>query len=536
MLYFPGTRVMHRLQRTARGLAFGIGAVAAMGAASVLGSAPLRAADPPPPEVSAVPIPDGQIDKAISQLDRLAAGLMARSGIPGMAVAVVRDGRTVFAKGFGVRKAGETSPVNADTVFQIASLSKSITGTVVAHEVATGTVSWDTPVVKHLPWFRLKDPWVTAHVTVADLLSHRSGLPDHAGDALEDLGYNRRQVLERLRLLPLSPFRSTYAYTNFGFTAGAEAVAAASGKDWSALAEEVIYKPLGMNSTSSRFADFEKRSNRAVGHVEVNGTFQAKYQRHPDAQSPAGGVSSSVNDLARWMAMVMQGGTFEGRQIVAAKALLPAITAQTVSTHSYASNARPSFYGFGFDVGITPAGRMIIRHSGAFAMGASTSFAIIPSAGIGIVVLTNAWPTGAAEALIADFTDLVQFGRIERDWFAAYKPLMAPIIAAQGSLVGKPRPAHSAPAAKLSDYLGTYSNSFYGDLEIIGRRDALVLRIGPAGIEYPLTHWDGNAFTFNPSSENQPDGSISLATFRPEDRSVTIEYLNEDGLGTFVRK
>ena len=511
-----------------------------MSAALILCSAPIKAADTLPPQVSAVPIPDGQIDKAISQLDALAAHLMAKSGIPGMAVAVVRDGHTVYAKGFGVRKTGESSPVDADTVFQIASLSKSIAGTVVAHQVGAGAVSWDMPVVKYLPWFRLKDPWVTAHVTVADFLSHRSGLPDHAGDALEDIGYDERQVLERLRLLPLSPFRSTYAYTNFGFTVGAEAVAAASGKDWPTLAEDVLYKPLGMNSTSSRFSDFETRANRAVGHVKVNGTFQAKYQRRPDARSPAGGVSSSVNDLARWMTMVMQGGRIEGRPIVAAKALLAAMTAQIISAHSYATDARPSFYGFGMDVGITPAGRVLIKHSGAFAMGAGTNFAIIPSAGVGIVVLTNAFPIGVAETLATEFTDLVQFGKIERDWFVAYAPLMAPLIAPIGSLVGKPRPANPAPAAKLSEYLGNYSNEYYGNLQIMGRGNGLALKIGPADIEYPLTHWDGDAFTFNPSSENQPDGSISLATFRSEGRSgfrlLTIEYLDEDGMGTFVHE
>src|SRR5690606_1757454 len=139
--------------------------------------------------------------------------------------------------------------IDADTVFQIASLSKPVTATVVARQVQAGTVGWDTPVVKHLPWFRLKEPWVTPHVTIGDLLSHRSGLPDHAGDALEDIGYDRRQVLERLRLLPLAPFRISYAYTNFGFTAAAEAVAAASGKDWATLCEDVLFKSLGMAST-----------------------------------------------------------------------------------------------------------------------------------------------------------------------------------------------------------------------------------------------------------------------------------------------
>jgi len=188
-------------------------------------------ADDSPAQVSAVAIPADQVDKAIAGLDDLAAEIMRRSGIPGMAVAVVRDGKTVYAKGFGVRKVGESLPVDADSVFQIASLSKSLAASVVAHEVGSGLVTWNTPVVAHLPWFRLSDGWVTEHVTIADMFSHRSGLPDHAGDDLEDFGYDRRTVLERLRFLPLHGFRDVYAYTNFGLTAAAESVAAASGKD-----------------------------------------------------------------------------------------------------------------------------------------------------------------------------------------------------------------------------------------------------------------------------------------------------------------
>lgn len=495
---------------------------------------------PPPPEVSAVPIPDGQIDRALGELDKLAAAMMQRSGIPGMAVAVVRDGRTVFAKGFGVRKVGAPEAVDADTVFQIASLSKPVTATVVARQVQAGVVAWDTPVIKHLPWFRLKDPWVTSHVTVGDLLSHRSGLPDHGGDALEDIGFDRRQVLERLRLLPLAPFRISYAYTNFGFTAAAESVAVASGKDWAALSEDVLFKPLGMTSTSTRFADFEKRSNRAIGHVKVGDAFQHKYQRTPDAQAPAGGVSSSVNDLARWLAMVTQGGMADGRAFIEKKALLPALSSQSFSSPAATFTARPGFYGYGFNVGVTPSGRMKFSHSGAFSLGAGTNLVILPSANVAIVVLTNAWPTGAPEALAAEFMDLVEFGKIERDWYPPYHAMMSNFNAPVGSLVGKPRPAKPAPAAVLAAYAGTYSNGYYGPAQVIQRGDGLVLKLGPKDKEFPLTHWDGNAFTFRPSSENATDGSISLATFRASAKGrfseLTIEYLNGEGLGIFQRK
>ena len=257
----------------------------------------------PPALAPAMPLPDNAVAGAVARLDGIAADLMSSSGIPGLAVAVVHGGKTLYAKGFGVRDTRSDEPVDAGTVFQLASLSKPIAATVVAQQVGAGVITWDTPVVDTLPWFALSDPSVTRMVTVGDFFAHRSGLPDHAGDVLEDLGYDRRAVLERMRLLPLAPFRTSYAYTNFGVTAAAEAVATAAGRDWADLSEQVLYRPLGMSTASSRFADFQSRPDRAVGHVKVDGAYQPRYTRDPDAQSPAGGVSASVQDMASWLAM-----------------------------------------------------------------------------------------------------------------------------------------------------------------------------------------------------------------------------------------
>src|SRR5436305_7133016 len=188
--------------------------------AQPLSSPPPALATAPPNEVSGLAIPAGRIDDAIAKVDGLVGDLMKRTGIPAMAVAIVHGGKALYAKGFGVRDAskgdGRDNKVDADTVFQLASVSKSVGATVVAHEVTEKVVAWDTPVVSKLPWCALNDPYVTGHLTIADLYSHRSGLPDHAGDQLEDLGYDRRQALERLKYLPLAPFRNSYAYTNFG--------------------------------------------------------------------------------------------------------------------------------------------------------------------------------------------------------------------------------------------------------------------------------------------------------------------------------
>jgi CubicO group peptidase (beta-lactamase class C family) len=498
-----------------------------------------NAAELPPPQVAGVPIPDGQIERAVGQLDMLAQAMLEKSSIPGLAIAVVRDGKTVYAKGFGLRKIGERQPVDADTVFQIASLSKSIGATVVAHQVGAGVVKWDTPLVTYLPWFELNDRWITKHVTIGDMYAHRSGLPDHAGDDLEDLGYDRREILQRLRFAPLHAFRDEYAYTNFGLTAAAEAVATASGKDWATLSEEVLYRPLGMSATSSRYADYAARDNRAFLHVRTASGFEPKYQRRPDAQSPAGGVSSNVRDLARWMAMVLDGGSYDGREIVAKDALLPAITPQIVSSKAYAADARASFYGYGFAVSVQPSGRVALSHSGAFSLGAGTNYVLIPSAHVGIVILTNASPAGAAEALGMEFADLVQFGKVSRDWFAAYGSLLAPINGPFGARVGKPMPANPAPALDLAAYAGTYTNDYYGDAVIVRQRDGLILKIGPAQAEFAFTHLDGNVFTFAPHSENASEGSISTATFATEPSgkvtALTIELFDQVGIGTFRR-
>ncbi|QRG06191.1 serine hydrolase [Xanthobacter dioxanivorans] len=489
----------------------------------------------PPPQTWANVIPKDRIEAAVGQIDGLAADLMKRSGIPGLAVVVVHEGKPVFLKGYGVRKVGERATVDADTVFQLASLSKAVGAGVVAHEVAKGAVAWDTPVEQLLPWFTLNDPWVGAHVTIADLYSHRSGLPDHAGDELEDIGYDRRQVMERLKLLPLAPFRAAYAYTNFGLTSAAEAIATNAGKDWATLSEEALYKPLGMASTSSRFADYIARPNRAVPHVRDGDHFAAKYQRQPDAQSPAGGVSSSVRDMGRWLAFVLGGGTYETREVVPAKALLPAMRAETISSPAHAVDARASYYGFGFGVNVAPSGRVMIDHSGAFILGAGTNFVLLPSEKLGIVVLTNAQPEGAAEALSMSFMDLVQFGTVTRDWYAAYGQLMAPLYKPLGALAGKTAPARPAPAKPLSAYAGTYANPYFGEATVSEAEGRLVLSVGPKPRIFTLDHWSGDDFVFRPEGEETaPAGSISQVTFA--DGRMKVEFFNDNGLGTFVRR
>jgi CubicO group peptidase (beta-lactamase class C family) len=479
------------------------------------------------------PVTQRNVDDAIAQLDRLVTDLMASSGVPGMAVAVVRGDQTVYAKGFGTRLVGTSSPVDADTVFQLASVSKSVGATAVAREVGEGRVAWDSPMRGPLPWFMLANEATTQRVTIGDLYAHRSGLPNHAGDRLEDMGYDQREVLERLRYLPLGAFRNAYAYTNFGLTAGGVAAAVAAGVDWATLVEQAIYAPLGMSRTSSRFADFAGRSNRVTGHRQVDGKWVPVLPpRMPDAQAPAASVTSSVNDMSKWLAMLLGNGVYAGRRIVDAAALAAAVSPQMEI--SPARNGFPASYtGYGFDVGTTAQGRKTYSHSGAFEMGTATTFKVVPSTGLALIALTNGYPIGVPEILAAQFFDVVEHGAIQRDWAALAAPIFAAMNAPEGALVGVARPMTPAPSRPLADYVGIYRNDYHGPLTVTNAGDALSLVLGPTPLRLPLVHWDGDVFTFTLDNENARPGTLSKASFA-RDR-VTLEYYDREGLGTFLR-
>jgi CubicO group peptidase (beta-lactamase class C family) len=205
---------------------------------------------------------------AAERAPTLARQILARTGVPGMSVAIVSGDAAVFLGGFGVRQLGGDAAVDADTVFHIASVSKPIAATVVASVVGDGTVEWSSRMADVDPTFALRDAWPTQQVTIADLFAHRSGLRDRAGDFLEDLGFDRAEIIHRLRYLePEYSFRAGYAYTNFGLTAAAVAVAKAAGVSWEDLCVARLYAPLGMAHTSSRFADYMAEANRAIPHV-----------------------------------------------------------------------------------------------------------------------------------------------------------------------------------------------------------------------------------------------------------------------------
>jgi CubicO group peptidase (beta-lactamase class C family) len=481
------------------------------------------------------------LGRSLPALDNFVLEALKRTGVPGLSVAIVFKDQVVHLKGFGVRQVGKSEPVDPDTVFQLASMSKPIASTVVAALVGDGLVGWDDPIIRHDPGFAMHDEGVTRQVTLRDMFCHRSGLPDHAGDTLEDLGYDRTEVLHRLRYVkPDSSFRSHYAYTNFGLTAAAVAAAKASGKSWEDVSAERLYQPLGMKKTSSRFADFMAAATRAAGHVRQDGAWVAKFIREPDAQSPAGGVSSSARDMAQWLRLQLGRGTVDGREIVAAAALDETHRPQIVSTP--AGNPmvdRPAFYGLGWGVSYDGQGHIRWDHSGAFSLGAATCVNVLPSEQIGIVALSNAFPIGVPEAVCRSFLDLFLAGKIEKDWLALFGQAFAKMAAPDyGTSVDYSKaPIRPSPALPAAAYVGGYHSDLYGPIQIVGTDTGLVLKLGPKQNSFALRHFERDVFTYQPAAENAYGPSAVTFMIGADQRasSVTIEYLDTHGQGTFSR-
>jgi CubicO group peptidase (beta-lactamase class C family) len=486
-------------------------------------------------------VTEKKVTNALPALEEIARQTLQKTGVPGMAIAVVYKDRVVYLKGFGFRQAGAAGPVDEDTVFLLASVSKPITATLLALLVGEGRIAWDDRLIDRYPDFRLFDPWATREVTLRDLLCHRSGLPAHAGDLLEDLGYGRAEVLHRLRYLrPSSSFRAKYAYTNFGYTAAAVAAARAAGHSWEDLAAARLFRPLGMTSSSYRFRDYAAAANRALLHVRVGGRWVARYVRDPDAQSPAGGASSTGRDLAQWMRLQLCGGMFNGKRLVSEAALAETHRPQIVSgPPANPTTDRAGFYGLGWNVSYDGQGRVRLGHSGGFDLGAATVVQLLPSEGLGIAVLTNAAPIGVPETVAASFCDRVLYGKVEKDWADTFLRAFAELAKpAYGTAVdyGMP-PARKSPPLPLAAYAGTYGNAYFGDLEVIERGGALQLRLGPRHTAYPLRHWDRDVFLYQPAGEMAGGPSGVNFLVGPDRRGVrvVVEDLDLQGQGTFTR-
>ena len=434
---------------------------------------------------------------------------MPKWQVPALAIAVVKDGQVVLVRGYGVRTVGNDEPVEGQTVFRLASISKTFAAATVGLLVDEGKLAWDDPVKKHLPEFELADPYLTQHTTLRDLLSHRVGL--ETGDIVARRGdLTRDEILSRLKYLqPYSTFRGRFKYSNLMYVAAGEAASRASGQSWEDFVARRLIEPLGMRSTTPTFARLQSK-NLAIPYRLHNGQRQAVTTAPIiDAVAPAGSVHSSAEDMAQWLRLWLGEGTLDGQTILKRDTVreMLAMHSATPIKHRDASNVYAArFFGWGLGWSVLDyRGRKIHTHAG----GSGTFIGFMPEERIGVVVLTNLEFTNLGGMLMYDVFDayLLDLGKAfsrERwgQWLAADEPPEITGNKARAKLELS-RKAETRPSVPLAKLAGTYRCDRYGEVEIEHAGGELSLKLGrnPA---VKLEHWQDDTFVSPPPEADAP--------------------------------
>ena len=246
-------------------------------------------------------------------LDEYVARALKEFNVPGLALAVVKDGRVIVAKGYGVREAGKPERVDEQTLFGIASNTKAFTTAALAMLVDEGKLSWDDPVIKHLQTFQMYDPYVTREMTVRDLLTHRSGMGLGAGDLMfwPPTSFTRAEIMRNVRFLkPVTSFRSRYAYDNVLYMVAGEVLRTVSGRNWDEFIKERIFVPLGMTRSNTSTNELRAGDNIVSPHAMAEGNLKPIAFYNLDNVAPAGAINSSVVDMAKWLIAQLDNGKY----------------------------------------------------------------------------------------------------------------------------------------------------------------------------------------------------------------------------------
>jgi CubicO group peptidase (beta-lactamase class C family) len=429
--------------------------------------------------------------------------------VPGLAVAVVKDGQVVLAKGYGVRKLGEKAPVDGRTLFGIASNTKAFTATALGLLVEEGKIEWDGPVTRYLPWFQMWDPYVTREMTVRDLLVHRSGLGLGAGDLLiwPETTYTRREIVRRLRFVrPATSFRSAYAYDNMLYLAAGEVIEAVSGRSWEDFVAERILKKAGLASSRPRHSAGIAGRNVAMPHAALEKGPTPVAIDENDHMNPAGGILSCADDMARWMLIHLDDGRLpDGTRLFGEKterqltSLVTPIPISDPPPELAAQRMNFSGYALGFRVN-DYRGRKLVSHTGGLS-GYVSKLVMVPELDLGIAVLTNQESDEAYNSVIYAVLDQAM-GVPPADWAAAYLKVRERAKAKTADALktaAAKREAALPPSLPLADYAGAYEDAWYGPIVITaegaGGTAKLVMSFAKTpGLAGDLEHWSRETF------------------------------------------
>lgn len=493
-----------------------------------------------------------------ADLDRFVEATMRQFDVPGVAVAIVKDGKVVVAKGYGVKRLGDPAPVGPRTRFGIASNTKAFTATALGILVEEGKIEWDAPVIRYLPEFAMYDPYVTRELTVRDLLVHRSGLGLGAGDLLwwPASTYDRHEIARRLRYIkPATSFRSAYAYDNVLYLVAGELIERVSGQSWEDFVQSHILARVGMTGSNVRHSDAERGGDVATPHAMVDGTVRPITPFASDNTNPAGGINSNAEDMAKWMIVQLDSGRLaDGSRLfqpTTTRQLWRVVTPVPIgAAPAGLEHLLPNFNGYALGFGVSDyRGHKKLQHTGGLP-GYVSLVMMIPDQRLGVVVLTNQESTLAFSAIGYHVIDHY-LNADGVDYLAAFQRLQAQAqqqVAQAGRQAAVARDSTSGPSLPVAKYAGTYTDAWYGDVTVTLEGDRLVMRFGHTPqLVGDLQHWQHDTFVARwrdrelradayVTFDLQPDGSIADIRMAPASPDVDFSFDFQDLLLKPVRK
>ena len=330
---------------------------------------------------------------AEKELEELVQNTMKTFNVPGIAVGIIKDGKLVLAKGYGVSNIKTNQKVDANTLFGIASNSKAFTASALAILVDEGKIKWDDKVIQYLPEFKMYNDYVTKEFTIRDLLTHRSGLGLGAGDLMiwpDGHDFTPKDIVKNIQYLkPVSGFRAQYDYDNLLYVIAGEVIEKVSGKSWCDFVEERLMQPLEMNNSASSWNRLKDTTNVIVPHVPTNGKLEIVPRYTNPIFDAAAGLYASVNDLSHWLIMQMNDGNYNGKQLFSKESHDEMWKSQTIlplrNSYPYTTNFKS--YGLGWQLSDFN-GHLQVSHTGGLD-GIVTQTIMFPKEKLGIIVLTN---------------------------------------------------------------------------------------------------------------------------------------------------
>jgi CubicO group peptidase (beta-lactamase class C family) len=460
---------------------------------------------------------------APADLDTYVASSMKTFNVPGMAVAIVKDGKVVVARGYGVRKLGDPTPVDEFTMFGIGSNTKAFTTAALATLVDEGKLSWDDPVYQRLPGFVMYDPYVSHEMTIRDLLTHRSGMGLGEGDLLfwPHSTYSREEVIYKLRFMkPASSFRSHYAYDNLLYMTAGQIIPAVTGTSWDDYIRQHIFASLGMNHSNVSNTAFKAGDNHAFPHSHVDGKLQVIPFGDLDNAGPAGSINSSAADMAKWVQLQLNRGKFADRDghLFTEQRSKEMWSAQTIlpvgDPPPPLGGLKANFADYALGWGLRDYhGRKLVGHTGGVG-GFVSRVMLVPEENLGVVVLTNAEEGGAFDSILYHVLDHY-FHLPPTDWIAAFKSRKDTEEKEAAEAMKKAegaRVADSKPSLPLEKYAGVYNDAWYGPITIRQENTGLVITFDhtPTMIG-DLQHWQYDTFKAHWRERTIEDAFVTFA-------------------------